>query len=270
MSGTIRALAPPIAAITPALCTKKGQKRKKCHMINKRNVSAHSEERIMRPIAHICSDFPTKFGIPRQSGIVSALHSTIIFEPEYRIADALRGLEEFSHIWLIWEFSEAVRETWSPTVRPPRLGGNIRKGVFSTRSPYRPNPIGLSSVKLESIQWDTPRGAVLHVSGADLMDGTPIYDIKPYLPYADSHPDASGGFADLHKNDSLQVHIPEKWRQCIPPGHLEALTQVLAHDPRPAYHHDPERIYGFPFAGMEVKFRVNENLLEVCGIEPRA
>lgn len=236
-------------------------------MINSEIHSKYPGERLMRPIAHIHSDFPTKFGIPRQSGIVSALRASVIFEPEYRIPDALRGLEEFSHIWLIWEFSEAVRETWSPTVRPPRLGGNTRKGVFSTRSPFRPNPIGLSSVRLESIEWDTKQGPILHITGADLMDGTPIYDIKPYIPYADSHPDASGGFTDLHRADRLQVRIPDEWRKLISPEQLEPLTGVLAHDPRPAYHNDPERIYGFPFAGMEVKFRVREQILEVCGIE---
>lgn len=236
-------------------------------MIDNETHSMHTGERLMRPVAHINSDFPTKFGIPRQSGIVSSLQSSVIFEPEYRIPDALKGLEEFSHIWLIWEFSEAVRETWSPTVRPPRLGGNTRKGVFSTRSPYRPNPIGLSSVRLESIEWNTSQGPILHITGADLMDGTPIYDIKPYIPYADSHPDASGGFADLHRTDQLQVYIPGKWQELIPPEQLEPLTGVLAHDPRPAYHNDPERIYGFPFAGMEVKFRVREQVLEVCGIE---
>lgn len=236
-------------------------------MIENKADSKHSKERIMRPIAYIHSDFPTKFGIPRQSGIVAGLKATIVFEPEYRIAEALRGLEEFSHIWLIWEFSEAVRTTWSPTVRPPKLGGNVRKGVFSTRSPFRPNPIGLSSVKLLSIEWDTPDGAVLLVEGADLMNGTPIYDIKPYIPYADCHPDASGSFSDLHKDDALTVNIPEPLMNLIPGEHREGLIGVLAHDPRPAYHSDPDRIYGFPFAGIEVKFRVKENVLEVCGIE---
>ena len=236
-------------------------------MIDNKKPSDHVKEHMMRPIAHICSDFPTKFGIPRQSGLIPSLHSVIVFEPEYRIADALRGLEEFSHLWLIWEFSKAVRETWSPTVRPPRLGGNVRKGVFATRSPFRPNPIGLSCVRLESIEWDTPQGAVLHVTGADLMNGTPIYDIKPYIPYADCHPDAKGSFADTHKDDALSVHISDELKNQIPPEHLEALIDILAHDPRPAYHNDPERIYGFPFAGMEVKFQVRENRLEVCKIE---
>lgn len=224
------------------------------------------EERIMRPVAHIRSDFPGKFGIPRQSGLVPALQATIVFCPEYRNADALRGLEEFSHIWLIWEFSGAIRENWSPTVRPPRLGGNVRKGVFATRSPFRPNPIGLSCVKLESIEWKTAEGAVIHVSGGDLMDGTPIFDIKPYIPMGDCYPEAVGGFSDKHRNDRLQVQIPEKWKTVIPGEHLEALTGVLENDPRPAYQDDPERIYGFPFAGMEVKFRVNGNVLEVCEI----
>ncbi|NCB91198.1 MAG: tRNA (N6-threonylcarbamoyladenosine(37)-N6)-methyltransferase TrmO [Clostridia bacterium] len=220
----------------------------------------------MRPIAHIHSDFPTKFGIPRQSGLVSALRSSIVFVPQYRTPEALRGLEEFSHIWLIWEFSESIRTGWTPTVRPPRLGGNTRMGVFATRSPFRPNPLGLSSVKLDSIEWDTPQGAILHISGADLMDGTPIYDIKPYIPFADSHPDATGGFADLHKENKLQVHLPDHLKSQIPPELLEALIGVLENDPRPAYQNDPERIYGFPFAHLEIRFQVDGSILTITEI----
>lgn len=223
-------------------------------------------EYTMRPVAYMQSDFPTKFGIPRQSGLVTSLQSTIVFLPEYRIREALLGLEEFSHLWLIWEFSEALRQTWSPTVRPPKLGGNVRKGVFATRSPFRPNPIGLSCVRLDSIEWDTPLGSVLHVSGADLMDGTPIYDIKPYIPYADCHPEALGSFAEEHREERLQVILPEKWAEKLPPKQREALLGILAQDPRPAYQKDPNRIYGFPFAGMEVKFTVKEQVLTVQSI----
>lgn len=221
----------------------------------------------MRPIAHICSNFPTKFGIPRQSGIVTSLKSAIVFEPEFRNPEALRGLEEFSHIWLIWEFSQSSRSSWSATVRPPRLGGNERKGVFATRSPFRPNPIGLSCVRLDSIEWDTPQGAILHVSGADLMDKTPIYDIKPYIPYADCHPDAAGSFAQQHKDDVLSVKIPDHWMAVIPKEHRDAVIGILEQDPRPAYHHDEDRIYGFPYAGMEIKFQVHGNTAEICKIQ---
>lgn len=221
----------------------------------------------MRPIAHICSNFPTKFGIPRQSGIVTSLKSAIVFEPEFRNPEALRGLEEFSHIWLIWEFSQSSRSSWSATVRPPRLGGNERKGVFATRSPFRPNPIGLSCVRLDSIEWDTPQGAILHVSGADLMDKTPIYDIKPYIPYADCHPDAAGSFAQQHKDDVLSVKIPDHWMAVIPKEHRDAVIGILEQDPRPAYHHDEDRIYGFPYAGMEIKFQVHGNTAEICEIQ---
>ena len=220
----------------------------------------------MKIIAHIHTDFPTKFGIPRQSGIVDALRARIVFEPEYRNPDALRGLEGFSHIWLIWQFSEGIRDTWSPTVRPPRLGGNTRMGVFATRSPFRPNPIGLSSVKLEQVELHTPDGPVIAVSGADLMDGTPIYDIKPYLPYADSHPDAEEGFARPVRDIALQVDIPPEWLACVPEERREALTGVLAHDPRPSYQNDPERVYGMAFAGMEIRFRVQDDVLTVCEI----
>ena len=210
----------------------------------------------MRVIARIHSDFSSKFGVPRQSGLVDALESTIVFEPEFRNSDALRGLEGFSHLWLVWVFDQAIRETWSPTVRPPRLGGNQRMGVFSTRSPFRPNPIALSSVKLAGIEQTAEFGTVLKIRGADLMDGTPILDIKPYIPYADSHPDAIGGFASAPAGETLEVTIPE-----------EALRGVLAQDPRPHYQNDPERIYGFDFAGLEVKFSVDGTQLTVTEIQ---
>lgn len=224
----------------------------------------------MNIIATIHTDFPTKFGIPRQSGIVESLKAVIVFEPEYRNADALRGLDEFSHIWLIWKFSEAVRKNWSPTVRPPRLGGNLRMGVFATRSPFRPNPIGLSSVRLEGIDLHTKNGPVLYVSGADLMDGTPIYDIKPFLPYADNHPDALGGFTQNTSGHTLEVEFPAQWLAQVPEHLREALTGVLAHDPRPSYQDDPERMYGMAFAGLEVKFRVNNTKLTVCSVSKQA
>ena len=220
----------------------------------------------MIPIAHIENDFPTKFGIPRQSGRVGALKARIVFEPEYRNVDACRGLEEFSHIWLIWEFSEAKRTKWSPTVRPPRLGGNVRKGVFATRSPFRPNSIGLSCVKLEKVALDEPDSPVLYIEGADLMNGTPIFDIKPYIPYADCHPEALGGFATKVEQHFLQVEIPEEWKARIPEDKLTALEGVLREDPRPAYQKDPERIYGMPFAGMDVHFQVKNGILTVCEI----
>lgn len=220
----------------------------------------------MKRIAIIRTDFPTKFGIPRQSGLIDELKGTVIFEPEYRNPDALRGLEEFSHIWLLWEFSETVGSEWSTTVRPPKLGGNIRKGVFATRSPFRPNSIGLSSVRLEEIEHTEKYGTVLHVSGADLMDGTPIVDIKPYIPYADCHPDASGGFSKDSCSPKLDVIFPEKLKEKVPADRLSALIQVLSLDPRPAYQNDPERIYGFGFAGKEIKFKVNENTLTVCDV----
>lgn len=226
------------------------------------------EQRNMKIIARIRTDFPTKFGIPRQSGLIDALQAVIVFEPEYRNPDALRGLEEFSHIWLIWEFSEALRDTWSPTVRPPRLGGNTRKGVFATRSPYRPNSLGLSSVRLDGIELHPELGPVLHVSGSDLMDKTPIYDIKPYLPFTDSHPEASGGFADSCKEYALEVDFPEPWLCLIPEERREALLGVLAHDPRPSYQDDPERIYGLEFAGFDIRFTVRGTLLSVCEVVP--
>lgn len=219
----------------------------------------------MKVIACIRSDFPTKFGIPRQSGIVPVV-STIVFEPEYRVDEALRGIEGYSHLWLIWEFSQAVREDWSPTVRPPRLGGNTRMGVFATRSPFRPNPIGLSSVRLVGME-KTEEGTVLLVEGADLCDGTPILDIKPYLPFTDSHPDAVGGFSDPVREKELRVEISPELLEKVPENKRDALQKVLAHDPRPSYQHDPERVYGMAFAGMEVKFRVDGDLLTVAAVE---
>ena len=220
----------------------------------------------MKVIAHIHTDFPTKFGFPRQSGIIESLQGTSVFEPEYRNPEAVRGLEEFSHLWLIWEFSEAKRENWSPTVRPPRLGGNVRKGVFATRSPFRPNPIGLSSVKLEKVEIDPKLGPVLHVSGADLMDGTPIYDIKPYIVYTDSHPEAISGFASKPAEYLLEVVFPEELLQQVPEAQRESLIAVLAHDPRPQYQDDPERVYGMAFADFEIKFKVDGMRLTVVGL----
>ena len=222
-----------------------------------------SQEFSMRVIARIHSDFATKFGVPRQSGLVDALESTVVFEPEYRNPDALRGLEDFSHLWLVWVFDKAVRRDWSPTVRPPRLGGNRRMGVFATRSPFRPNPIALSSVKLAGIEQTPNLGPVLHILGADLMDGTPILDIKPYIPYADAHPEALGGFAAVPAGETLEVLIPPDMLEKIPPERREALRGVLAQDPRPHYQDDPERIYGFGFAGMEVRFSVEGSRLTV-------
>lgn len=224
---------------------------------------------VMKQIAYIHSDFPSKFGIPRQSGLVEELKATIVFEPEYRDVNALRGLEGFSHLWLLWQFSESVRENWSPTVKPPRLGGNERMGVFATRSPFRPNPLGLSCVRLESIEVTKDVGAVLHVAGADLLDGTPIYDIKPYLPHVDCRPEAVGGFADQYVDYALEVVIPSKWQDIVPVDKREALIQVLAQDPRPSYQKDPDRIYGMEFADLEVKFTVSEKTLTVYAIEPR-
>ncbi len=220
----------------------------------------------LKVIARIRTDLPAKFGIPRQSGLIDALKAVIVFEPEYRNPDALRGLEGFSHIWLIWQFSESVCDTWSPTVRPPRLGGNTRMGVFATRSPFRPNALGLSSVRLDRIELQSDLGPVLHVSGADLMDNTPIYDIKPYLPFTDSHPEATGGFADPFKDYVLEVDFPEHWLRLIPAEHHAALLGVLAHDPRPSYQHDPDRIYGLEFAGFNVRFTVRNTMLSVCEV----
>ena len=222
----------------------------------------------LKQIAHICSPFPTKFGIPRQSGLVDALRATVVFEPEFRNADALRGLEGFSHLWLIWEFSEARRDGWSPTVRPPRLGGNARMGVFATRSPFRPNPLGLSCVQLEGIRHDAALGAVLDVSGADLMDGTPIYDVKPYLPYADCKPEAVGGFAASGEGRLLTVRADETLLAGLPARTREALLGVLAHDPRPSYQNDPDRVYGMAFGGCEVRFSVDGETLTVRSVAP--
>ncbi len=221
----------------------------------------------MKVIAHIKSDFPTKFGIPHQSGRIEELKADIIFEPQYRNHEAFRGLEEYDHIWLIWEFSQAVRKEWSPTVRPPRLGGNVRKGVFATRSPFRPNPIGLSSVKLDGVEFTENNGPVLHVSGADLMDGTPIYDIKPYLAYVDSHSNAAGGFTDRIQDHKLKVDFPEELLQKIPEEKREALMAVLSDDPRPGYQKDPERQYGMSFGKWDIHFKVNDEFLQVTDVE---
>jgi tRNA-Thr(GGU) m(6)t(6)A37 methyltransferase TsaA len=218
------------------------------------------------PIAHIRSDFSEKFGIPRQSGLVEELTAAVVFEPPYRVPDALRGVEGFSHLWLIWEFSQARREGWSPTVRPPRLGGNKRLGVFATRSPFRPNPIGLSCVRLLELRQDREQGPVLTVAGADLLDGTPIYDIKPYLPYADCKPEAVGGFASQPKGTDLEVDCPDRLLDCVPEGKRAALLAVLAQDPRPQYQDDPNRVYGMAFAGLEVKFQVAGERLTVTEI----
>lgn len=221
----------------------------------------------MRIIARIKSDFPDKFGIPRQSGLVDALRSTIIFEPEFRNPDALRGLGDFSHLWIIWQFSKAVREEWSPTVRPPRLGGNARMGVFATRSPFRPNEIGLSSVRILGIENTDTYGTVIHVAGADLMDGTPIFDIKPYIPYCDSHPEAIGGFTDAIRDIVLSVDIPDTLLEKIPENKRDALTGILSHDPRPSYQQDPNRIYGLRFANFDIRFQVNVHKLIVIEIQ---
>lgn len=218
------------------------------------------------PIAHIHSAFPSKFGVPRQSGLAPSTRATIVFEEEYAVAEAVRGLEAFSHIWLVWEFSEAVRNSWSPTVRPPRLGGNTRLGVFATRSPFRPNFLGLSSVQLERVEIDRHGHPILHILGADLMDGTPIYDIKPYLTTTDCHPDANDGFVATHDKYGVSVIIPDNLSKKIPATDIDGLKEVLAQDPRPAYHNDPERIYGFTYNQMEVKFQVVNDVLTVVAI----
>ena len=217
----------------------------------------------MRPIAHIRSDFAGKFGVPRQSGLVEALEALVVFEPAYRDPAALRGLEGFSHVWLLWVFDRAVREGWSPTVRPPRLGGNARLGVFATRSPFRPNPIALSAVTLAGMEETAEWGTVLRVRGADLMDGTPILDVKPYLPYADCRPEALGGFAAAPDGEALAVECPAALWEKVPPDRREALRAVLALDPRPKYQDDPGRVYGFGFAGLEVRFSVEGEVLRV-------
>ena len=226
-----------------------------------------SLEFAMRPIARIHSDFAGKFGVPRQSGLVEALEALVVFEPEYRDPAALRGLEGFSHVWLIWVFDRAAREGWSPTVRPPRLGGNARLGVFATRSPFRPNPIALSAVALAGIEKTREFGTVLRVRGADLMDGTPILDVKPYLPYADCRPEALGGFAAVPAGEALAVECPAELWERVPADRREALRAVLALDPRPRYQKDPERVYGFGFAGLEVRFSVEGEALRGMEIE---
>lgn len=220
----------------------------------------------MHVIATMRSAFPAKFGIPRQSGLVESLRSTIVFAPEYRNPDALRGIEGFSHLWLIWCFSQAVREGWSPTVRPPRLGGNTRMGVFATRSPFRPNAMGLSSVKLEGVEQHPDWGPVLHVSGADLLDGTPIFDIKPYLPYTDAHPEASGGFSLPGGQGLLAVDFPPALLARVPECHRPALLELLAQDPRPGYQHQPDRVYRLAFGGVEVGFLVDGEQLRVVEV----
>lgn len=220
----------------------------------------------MKTIATIRNDFSSKFGVPRQPGLVPEVISTIVFEPEYRVAEALRGIEGYSHLWVIWRFHQAERESWSPTVRPPRLGGNERVGVFATRSPFRPNPIGLSVVKLVAVERDEHLGTVLRVSGADMVDGTPVLDIKPYLPYADAVPEATGGFTDVAQKRQVTVECPERWLELVPREKRDALLGVLRQDPRPAYQHDPARIYGFGFGGLEVRFKVDGETLTVVEI----
>ena len=226
-----------------------------------------SENRLV-VVAKIHTEFTDKFGIPRQSGLVSSLRGEIVFEPEFRSMDAIRGLEEFSHIWLLWEFSKAKRERYSLTVTPPRLGGKERKGVFATRAPYRPNSIGLSSVKLEEIYCDEARGPVLVVSGADLLDGTPIYDIKPYLPYTDAHPEAKGSFGEVHKTDAIEVDFPENLRGKLPKELYEKVLSVLKQDPRAAYNKKPDYVYGMSFAGYDIRFTVEGEVLVVKDVVP--
>lgn len=226
-----------------------------------------SEEIIIKPIAHIECDFPEKFGVPRQSGLIDSLTAKIVFEPEYRDPNAFKGIEDYSHLWLIWQFSLSESgKSWSPTVRPPRLGGNKRMGVFATRSPFRPNPLGLSSVKLLSLENDAALGPVLTVSGADLVNGTPIYDIKPYLSFTDSHPEAVCGFADSTKEYSIEVSVSDKLLERVAPEKRDALIEILKSDPRPAYQNDPERIYGFTFSEYEIKFSVADDILRVTDI----
>lgn len=225
------------------------------------------EQHALKVIAHIENDFTTKFGIPRQSGMLSELVSRIVFEPEYRREEAFRDITGFSHLWLIWQFSEAVRDGWSPTVRPPMLGGNKRTGVFATRSPYRPNPLGLSCVKLLEFVPRSNQGPVLVVSGADLMNGTPIYDIKPYLAFADSIPDAKGGFTEQLPPRVLQIAFHESLLAKVPSEKKDQLIKLLSGDPRPSYQNDPGRIYGFAFGGMEIKFTVDNGVLTVCAVE---
>ena len=225
--------------------------------------------RIMRPVAYIKSDFTSKFGIPRQSGLAD-LEAEIHFYPEYQNPEAVRGLEEYSHLWLIWEFSQAIRKEWSPTVRPPKLGGNTRVGVFATRSPFRPNPIGLSSVQLTGVTLNPQDGPVIHIQGADLLDGTPIYDIKPYIPYADCRPEASGGFTGSGGGPTLAVDFPAALLERVPADKRAALTGVLSRDPRPPYQHDPERVYGLDFAGVNIRFTVDGDTLTVRAVKRMA
>ena len=219
-------------------------------------------------IARMKSDFATKFGIPRQSGLVQQLRSTIVFEPEFRNPDTLRGIEGYSHLWLIWQFSEAVRTEWSPTVRPPRLGGNTRMGVFATRSPFRPNSLGLSCVRLLGVEHTEKYGTVLHVGGADLMDGTPIFDIKPYIPYADCQNDATGGFTDNADDYLLDVDFPQELLALLPADKQDAASAVLSHDPRPSYQRKPDRVYGLTFAGFDIRFTVCDKILTVTEVTP--
>ncbi len=221
----------------------------------------------LKAIAAIHNDYTAKFGIPRQSGLVEAVESVLIFEPEYRSENALRGLEGYSHLWLLWVFSEAIRDTWSPTVLPPRLGGKTHMGVFATRSPFRPNPIGLSSVKLLGVDLHTSQGPVIRVAGADLMDGTPIVDIKPYLPFTDSHPNAIGGFADSVRDYALEVVFPDQWLALVPERLRAPVLGLLAQDPRPSYQNDPSRVYGVAFGGYDFRFRVTDGVLTVCEVE---
>lgn len=220
----------------------------------------------IQPIAKMHSDFPTKFGIPRQSNLVEELESTIVFEPAFRNTDALRGIEGFSHLWIIWQFSESVRHEWSPTVRPPRLGGNTRMGVFATRSPFRPNNLGLSCVRLLEVVPTDTEGTVLRVAGADLMNGTPIFDIKPYIPYSDSFPEAKGGFTDTAGDFLLEVDFPEELLKMLPECKHQAAIGVLSHDPRPSYQRKPDRVYGLTFAGYDIRFTVNDKKLTVCEV----
>lgn len=223
-------------------------------------------EHSLQIIARIHNDFPEKFGVPHQSGWLKEQKAQIIFEPEYRMQEAFRGIEEYDYIWLIWQFSEAVEKGWSPTVRPPRLGGNVRKGVFATRSPFRPNHLGLSCVHLEKVEQHPRLGTILHVSGADLMNGTPVFDIKPYLPYVESHPGAAGGFADQIERSRLAVEFPRELLEKIPREQRTALTEVLENDPRPGYQEDPHRIYGLSYGNRNIKFRVKEKVLTVCEV----
>lgn len=225
-------------------------------------------EWLFRPVAHIRTDFPDKFGIPRQSGLVGELTGKIVFEPTYRNPDAFRGIETYSHLWLLWQFSRSLRDKWQPMVRPPKLGGNTPVGVFATRSPFRPNPIGLSSVRLDAFEIDPALGPVLYVSGVDMADNTPIYDVKPYIPYSDCHPDAEGGFATLHKDDRLEVTFPAGLLERLPEGKRDAAIAVLSRDPRPSYQDDPDRVYGVYFADKNIRFTVRDGSLTVIDVEP--